>query len=177
MTKPSDPQRVLRGVLDEFGGARKLLLLICSIMMFLVATFMPIPAVYELWMVAKVEQWQEVPVRLDAVELKRPTFGKGPSTWRYTLSDPDYGKPYETSDVEPGDIPFSVSGWSTRDAIARNYQAKVGEIIYVRRSPDGKRYFLRTGTTTTMSVLLSLCAIYWLWLFTVWRKRRLSRSR
>ena len=176
MTKLSDLQQVLSDVLDLFGGARKLLLSICALCMFFVAVFMPIPAVYELWMVAKVEQWQEVPVRLDAVELKRPTFGKGPSTWRYTLSDPDYGKPYETSDVEPGDIPFSVSGWSTKDATARNYQAKVGEIIHVRRSPDGQRYFLQAGTTTTMSVLLSLCAIYWLWLFTVWRKRRLSRA-
>ena len=176
MTKLSDPQRALRGVLDEFGGAGKLLLSICSIMMFFVAAFMPIPAVYQLWMVHNVEQWQEVSVRLDAVELKRPTFGKGPSTWRYTLFDPEFGKPYETGDVEPGDISFSVAGWSTEDATAQNYQARVGEMIHVRRSPDGQRYFLQAGTTTAMSVLLGLCAIYWLWLFTVWRKRRLSRS-
>lgn len=176
MTRLHDWQRVLSGVADEFGGARRMLLSICSLCMFFVATFMPVPAVYELWMVDNVEQWQEVPVRLDAVELKRPTFGKGPSTWRYTLTDPDFGKPYEIGDVEPGDIPFSVAGWSTKDATARNYQAKVGEIIHVRRSPDGKRYFLQAGTTTTMIVLLSLCALYWLWLFSVWRKRRLSQS-
>ena len=175
MTKLHDLQRILGGGVDEFGGVRKLLLSICSLWMFLVAVFMPIPAAYELWMVDKVEQWQVVPVRLDEVEHKRPTFGKGPSIWRYTLSDPDYGKPYETSDVEPGDFPFTVMGWSTKDETARNYQAKVGRIIHVRRSPDGKRYFLQAGSTTTMIVVLSLCALYWLWLFSVWRKRRWSQ--
>ena len=68
-------------------------------------------------------------VRLDAVEKKRPTFGKGPSTWRYTFTDPETGKPHETADIEPGDFPFTVMGCSTIDATGRFYQASVGQTI------------------------------------------------
>lgn len=172
MEKPVDPKQVLREVLGEFGGARKLALSIAALAAFFIAAFLPLPAAYELWRVGDVATWREVPVRLDAVELKRPTFGKGPSTWRYTFTDPDTGKPYETGDIEPGDFPFNVMGWSTTDSATRAYQAQVGQIIRVRRSGDGRTYFLRPGDSTTMTALLVCCGLYWLWLFSLWRRRK-----
>jgi hypothetical protein len=63
-------------------------------------------------------------------------------------------------------------GWSTIDATARAYQAKVGQTIRVRRSGDGTHYFLRPGNRTTMTMLLGGSGLYWLWLFSVWRRRR-----
>lgn len=172
MDKPVDPKQILRGVLGELGGARKLALSLAALVAFLVAAFLPLPAMYELWRVGEVATWHEVPVRLDAVERKRPTFGKGPSTWRYTLTDPATGQRYETGDIEPGDFPFTVMGWSTIDGTARAYQAQVGQTIRVRRSGDGRQYFLRAGDRSTMTVLLGLCGLYWLWLASVWRRRR-----
>jgi hypothetical protein len=172
MEQPVDPKQVLREVLAELGGARKLVGSILMLWLLLVATFLPIPAAYELWRVGDVASWREVPVRLDAVEMKRPTFGKGPSTWRYTFTDPASGKPYETGDIEPGDFPFTVLGWSTTDSTARAYQAQVGQTIRVRRSPDGSRYFLRAGDRSTMTALLALSGVFWLWLISVWRRRR-----
>lgn len=172
MDKPVDPKAVLRGVLAELGGVRKLALSLAALVAFLVAAFLPLPAMYELWRVGEVATWREVPVRLDAVERKRPTFGKGPSTWRYTITDPATGQRYETGDIEPGDFPFTIMGWSTIDATARAYQAKVGQTIRVRRSGDGTHYFLRPGNRTTMTMLLGGSGLYWLWLFSVWRRRR-----
>ena len=130
-------------------------------------------AAYELWLVGKVEQWREVPATLVAVERKRPAFGKGPLTWRYTFTELERGKPDETRDIEPGDIPFTALGWSTKDATARDYQAMLGQTIRVRGSPDGDRYFLKFGDRNTMSVLLSLSGTYWIWMLSVWRRRRL----
>lgn len=172
MEKPVDPKAVLLGVLAELGGARKLALSLAALCAFFIAAFLPLPAAYELWRVSEVATWHEVPVRLDAVERKRPTFGKGPATWRYTFTDPATGQPYETGDIEPGDFPFTVMGWSTIDSTARAYQAQVGETIRVRRSPDRQHYFLRAGNRTTMTVLLAGCGLYWLWLLTFWRRRR-----
>ena len=172
MEKPVEPKKILREVLAELGGARKLAVSILMLWLLLVATFLPIPGIYELWRVGDVATWSEVPVRLDAVELKRPSFGKGPSTWRYTFTDPENGKPYETGDIEPGDFPFTVMGWSTTDSITRAYAAKVGQTIRVRRSPDGIQYFLRAGDRTTMTVLLGGSALYWLWLLSIWRRRK-----
>lgn len=172
MTSPVDPKTVLHDVLAEVGGARQLAVSIAALSSFLVAAVLPIPAVYELWRVGQVAEWRVVPVRLDAVEKKRPTFGKGPSTWRYTFTDPETGKPHETADIEPGDFPFTVMGWSTIDATGRSYQASVGQTIYVRRSDHGEQYFLRSGVRTTMTALLGFSGIYWLWLLSVWRHRR-----
>lgn len=172
MQQPVDPKQVLRDLLTELGGARKLALSLAALSAFLVAAFLPIPAAYELWRVGQVAEWREVPVRLDAVEMKRPTFGKGPSTWRYTFTDPQTGKPYETGDIEPGDFPFTVMGWSTTDSTARAYAAQVGQTIRVRRAPDGRQYFLRPGDTATMTALLGFSGLYWLWLLSVWRRRR-----
>lgn len=174
MDKPVDPNQILREVLGELGGARKLALSIAALCAFLIAAFLPLPAAYELWRVGEVASWREVPVRLDAVERKRPTFGKGPSTWRYTFTDPATGEPYETGDIEPGDLPFTVMGWSTIDATARTYQAQVGQTIRVRRSGDGRHYFLRPGDRTTMTALLGCCGLYWLRFFTVWHRRKRS---
>ena len=78
MEKPVDPKQILREVLAELGGARRLALSLAALCAFLVAAFLPIPAAHELWRVGQVAEWREVPVRLDAVEMKRPTFGKGP---------------------------------------------------------------------------------------------------
>lgn len=172
MQQPVDPRHILRDVLAELGGARRLAVSIAALCAFLVAAFLPIPAAYELWRVGQVAEWREVPVRLDAVELKRPTFGKGPSSWRYTFTDPETGKAYETGDIEPGDFPFTVMGWSTTDSTARAYQVKVGQMIRVRRSSDGAQYFLRAGDRTTMSLLLGLSGLYWLWLLNVWWSKR-----
>lgn len=174
MASPVDPKAILRDVLAELGGARKLALSLAALSAFFIAGFLPLPAAYELWRVGDVATWQEVPVRLDAVELKRPTFGKGPSTWRYTFTDPATGQPFETGDIEPGDFPFTVMGWSTIDSTARAYQAQVGQTIRVRRSPDGQHYFLRAGSRTTMTVLLGFCGLYWLWLLSVWHRRKRS---
>jgi hypothetical protein len=51
MTSPVDPKTVLRDVLAELGGARKLAVSIAALSSFLVAAVLPIPAVYELWRV------------------------------------------------------------------------------------------------------------------------------
>lgn len=174
MAPPVDPKAILRDALAELGGARKLALSLAALSAFFIAAFLPLPAAYELWRVGDVATWQEVPVRLDAVERKRPTFGKGPSTWRYTFTDPATGQPFETGDIEPGDFPFTVMGWSTIDSTARAYQAQVGQTIRVRRSPDGQHYFLRAGNRTTMTAFLGFCGLYWIWLLSVWRRRKRS---
>jgi hypothetical protein len=172
MASPVDPKTVLRDVLSRLSGARSLAVSMAALSAFLVAAFLPIPAAYELWRVDQVAEWREVPVRLDAVEKRQPTFGKGPSTWRYTFTDPETGKLFETADIEPGDFPFTVMGWSTIDATGRSYKASVGQTIYVRRSDDGEQYFLRPGDHTTMTALLGFSGLYWLWLISGWRRRR-----
>ena len=65
MPKPVNTQRILRDVLAEVGGARKLALSLAILWTILVAAFMPIPAAYELWRVGEVSAWRQVPVRLD----------------------------------------------------------------------------------------------------------------
>jgi hypothetical protein len=171
MAFPVDPKTVLRDVRAKLASARRLAVSMAALSAFLVAAFMPIPAAYELWRVDQVAEWREVPVRLDAVEKKRPPFGKGLSTWHYTFTDPETGKLHETADIEPGDFPFTVGGWSTIDATARSYRDSVGQTINVRRSDDGQQYFLRPGDRTTMTALLGFSGLYWLWLLSVWRRR------
>ncbi|MGC1270727.1 MAG: hypothetical protein WA842_09045 [Croceibacterium sp.] len=154
------------------AGLRKFLVTFFSLAAFLLAIFVPIPAVYELWQVGKVDHWRQVPARLDAVERKKPAFGKGPSTWRFTLFDPEFGTSYETGDIEPGDFPFAIAGWSNTDRLARDYQQQAGQTIRVRRSPQGDQYFLEAGGRATMSILIGLCAIYWAWLLSALRRRK-----
>ena len=77
---------MISGALTELGGVSRLVVSALAPCAFLVAAFLPIPAAYEQWHVSRVAEWREVPARLDAVEMKRPTFGKGPSTWRYTFT-------------------------------------------------------------------------------------------
>lgn len=172
MQQPPDPKAALLEVIGELGNGRKLVLSIATLWLFLAAAFLPLPALYELWRVGEVATWREVPVRLDAVEKKRPAFGKGPSTWRYTFTDPETGRPYETSDIEPGDFPFTVLSWSTTDAATSAYRAKVGQTIRVRRSPDRQEYFLRAGDSSTMTAVFIGSALYWVWLVSSWRRRR-----
>ncbi|MGV3510964.1 MAG: hypothetical protein ACO1OX_03065 [Novosphingobium sp.] len=172
MRKPADPMQILRKKPAVLEGLRKHVLSMVAMSAFLLATVMPIAAVYELWRVQEVSAWPAVLVRLDAVEKERPTFGKGPSVWRYRFTDPESGRQYQTGDVEPGDFPFTVMGWSTKDATAANYQARIGTLIPVRRSIDRSRYFLQAGDSTTMSVVLGLSGLYWVWLWLVCRRRK-----
>lgn len=156
--------------LAELGGGRRLAVSIVMLMATCIAVFMPIPACYELWMVQQVKTWPEVPVRLEAVELTPSSFRRGDWSWQYRLRDLQTGAAYKTGDLEPGDIPFSVVAgskesalWSSRNNDAARYRQHVGQVIKVRRSPDGKRYFLRDGDSVTMTIVLVLCAAFWLW--------------
>jgi hypothetical protein len=174
MEQPVDPKEAVRQVLGALGDVRKLARSFAMLWMLLVGFFLPIPTAYELWRVGDVTTWREVPVRLDAVEEKRPTFGKGPWMWRYTFTDLETARRYETGDIEPGDFPVTVLGWSTTDAAAHAYLAEVGHTIRVRRSPDRQSYFLRAGDRSTMTVVLTGCALYWMWLVTFWLRRKRS---
>lgn len=185
--KPSNSQRqligdALRPALAELGGARGLVVSIVMILATCIAAFMPIPACYELWMVHQVKTWPEVPVRLEAVELSPSSFHRGDWSWQYRLRDLQTGAAYKTGDLEPGDISFSVVAgskesalWSSRNNDAARYRQQVGQVIKVRRSPDGKRYFLRAGDSVTMTVVLALCAAFWLWVL-LFRRRVSPRS-
>ncbi len=177
MGKSVDQPRAFRDVLALLECAGKFTLTLAKLGTLVTAIFLPPLAAYELWRVGEVEQWREVTVRIEAVERKAPTFGKGQATWRYTFTDPELSRTYETGDIEPGDLPFAMLGWSTTDRTARDYQARIGQIIHVRRSQDGQHYSLRTGDRTSMTIALGLCAAYWLWLIPAWQRRRRAQSR
>jgi hypothetical protein len=129
-----------------------------------------------LWLVRQVQTWPEVPVQLESVELERSSFSRGELIWRYRLRDIQTGAKYNTSDAEPGDIPLTVAAWSSKHALwsdrnndAARYRAHVGQVIRVRRSPDGLRYFLRPGNSRTMTFVLTLCAAFWTWILLIRR--------
>ncbi|MDE2596102.1 MAG: hypothetical protein KGL44_04395 [Sphingomonadales bacterium] len=170
MSSHETPQEALAASLAMAGGVRGLARSFLMLMATGFALFMPFAATYELYRVHEVARWQQVSARLDQVALEQSAFRKGVSTWRFHLTDRETGRRYDTGDVEPGDLPFSILGWSSMDGVARRYQAQTGETLRVHRSPDGSEIYLRPGDSRTMTLILALCTGFWAWVV-VFRKR------
>ena len=138
------------------------------------AAVMPFAATYELYRVHAVSQWPLVPARIVSATLEPSSFRRGSSSYRYRFVDMQSGKEMETGDMRPGDLPFTFVIWSTADAEAARLQARVGQIVQVRQSPDGREFYPEAGDMRFMTAVLALYALFWGWLF--WRRDAAIRN-
>lgn len=118
--------------------------------------------------------WEGQPAKLQRVEQERSWSSRGGAPrWRFELMLIKTGERVSTSDVRPGDLPFTVEfpfwrySWSPSDADMARYQ--VGQTLEVFRSPEGGKTFLERGSYGFMSGVWFACLAFWLWL---WRMAR-----
>jgi hypothetical protein len=162
---------ILRPALESAGGWRavgkRFLLLAISAF----AIFMPVAALWELHRVDQVRDWMPVTVVVDKVEWAKPAFRKSQYHWVFSFRDPASTQLWHTGDLAPGDMPFSVLGWSSMDARAQAWADRAGENVTVWRSPDGSEVYPEKGDPMLMRLMLALCAGFWLWR---WQRRRIA---
>ncbi len=135
------------------------------------AALMPFAAAYELYRVRAVASWPLVPARIVSATFEPSVFRKGVSSWRYRMVDMQTGAAIETGDMRPGDLPFSVVIWSTADADAAKFQARAGQVMNIRRSPDRTEFYPEEGDSRFMTGVLIICAMFWAFVF--WRRKNL----
>lgn len=173
MTAPPNLRSILASIIAQNGGmaaivdvAKKFALLAA----FGFAAVMPFAATYELYRVHAVSQWPLVPARIVSATLEPSSFRRGSSSYHYRFVDMQSGKPMETGDMRPGDLPFSFLIWSTSDGDAARLQARAGQIMQVRQSPDGREFYPEDGDMRFMTGVLAMCGFFWSALF--WRRRK-----
>jgi hypothetical protein len=156
------------GGINCIGGAVRTFALLAALGF---AAFMPFVAGYELFRVHAVASWPLVPARIVSATLEPSAFRNGVSSWRYRMVDLQTGAAIETGDMRPGDLPFSVVTWSTADADAAKFQARAGQAVNIRRSPDSTEFYPEGGDTRFMTGVLIICAVFWALVF--WRRKNM----
>jgi hypothetical protein len=122
-----------------------------------------VAAPFELFLVHAVNNWPPQPARLISVTRKIVDSTPGADAyWSYELELTKTGESISTSDVRPGDLPFTILLWSTSDWDAARYRA--GQNIEVYRAPEGGKVYLERGGYGFMSMVLAASLAFWAWI-------------
>ena len=130
---------------------------------------MVVVAPIELWQVYQAHQWPVHQARLISSGIERSHFSRHNEYVYYRINDPITGRIVQTSDVRPGDFPFSIAlgPWTVlntqRDDLR---QIKPQNTVTIYRAPDGHAFFFERGDYGLMSVIFILSIGWWLWVLT-----------
>ena len=113
-------------------------------------------------------QWEKVPARMINAQYEKSSFRRGISVAVYRFIDLKNGNIVTTSDVEPGDFPFSADlfgnkFFDTQTKYFSEFQA--GREFTALRQADGKKYFLKQGNYNTMRIVILLSIIWLIYVF------------
>jgi Protein of unknown function (DUF3592) len=173
MSNPPGLRSALAAVIAELGGMGRIgaaLRRFAVLPALAFAAAITLAAGYELYRVDQVSRWEQVPARIVSATWERSTSrSSNRGSWRYRMVDPHSGEELVTGDLRPGDFPVTIGIWSTADADAARFQARAGETILVRRSPDRTEVYPEAGDNRLMTGLLAACGLFWAWL--LWQRR------
>lgn len=144
----------------------------------LTSLFLLIVAPIEMKKVHDSNQWERIPARMISAKYERAPFKRGVQYAVYQFIDLKNGNIVTTSDVEPGDFPFSIDfmGAKTFDTQAKYFQefASNTEFGTLRRG-DGKKYFLKQGNYNTMRIVI-LLSLSWLLYVLLYAKKKSAQE-
>ena len=149
--------------------------LILSLCLF--SLFMLFAAPYELSQVEAVRHWPQVPARIIDSGYRLSDFSPYRFYGYFHFRDVKSGKDITTSDVRPGDLPFSIGAgpFTLMDTMRDDLKAYGGGRVFMaRRSPDGRKYFLEAGDPGLMRFIFALCVAWWgyVGVYSLRRKRK-----
>lgn len=168
MPEQPDLRSTLATVTAQLGGTARIGAVLRRYAMLPVLVFaavVPLFAAYELYRVHEVSRWQQAPARIVSATWERSTSRPYRSSWRYRLLDLQSGAEIVTGDRRPGDLPITIGTWTSEDAAAARFNARAGETISLRRSPDGSEFYLEDGDSGLMAGVLAICGLFWVWRF------------
>ncbi len=149
-----------------------------SLSITLSSLFLIIVAPIEIKAVHDSNQWEKIPARMISAQYERSDFKRGVQVAVYKFTDLKNGNIVTTSDVEPGDFPFSIDFFGAKafDTQAKYFQefAPNAELGAIRRS-DGKKYFLKQGNYNTMRIVI-LMSISWLLYVFLYARKKAARE-
>lgn len=144
----------------------------------LTSLFLLIVAPIEMKAVHDSNQWERVPARMISAQNERSPFKRGVQCAVYQFIDLKNGNIVTTSDVEPGDFPFSIDfmGTKTFDTQAKYFQEFASNTEFnALRKNDGKKYFLKQGNYNTMRIVI-LLSLSWLLYVLLYAKKKSAQE-